>query len=54
MTANVLYLCDSLGIYLGVLITQGAATEAQKRLKDALLITQVIAVPITYAFLQHT
>lgn len=42
-----------LSVYLGVLITQGAAAEAQKGLKDALLVTQFVAVAVTNPFLQH-
>lgn len=39
--------------YLAVFITQGATTEAQQDLKDALFVTQVKALPVTHAFLQH-
>lgn len=34
-------------------ITQGAAAEAQEDLKDALLVTQFVAVAVTNPFLQH-
>ena len=39
--------------YLVVIVTQGAAAEAQQDLKDALLVAQLIAMAITYPFFQH-
>lgn len=53
-TANVQSNCYSSAVYLEVLVTQGAAAEAQKDLKDALLVAQFIAVCIANASLQHT
>lgn len=39
--------------YLDMLITQGTTTEAHEDLKDALLVTQLKALPVTHPFLQH-
>lgn len=49
----ILSLCWYFSEYLAVFITQGATTEAQQDLKDALFVTQVKALPITHPFLQH-
>lgn len=47
-------LCVFSSAYLGVFITQRAVAEAQKSLKNALLVAHLIAVSVAYPVLKHT
>lgn len=47
-------LCVFSSAYLGVFITQRAVAEAQKSLKNALLVAHLIAVSVAYPVFKHT